>query len=119
MEFFVVFPQKVGDLRQHPDLQMFVAYLPDNPFHHLRVGLKDPCLEFRKLVVLSGVVIDQADDLARVRFVSGNHVERAEGHFFGERPFLQELLGQVRYEDRLQQLIVVDSAVVAHEFRHQ
>jgi len=119
LQFFVAFLEKVGYFREHLDFQVFVSDFPDNPFHHFRMGLQYSCFKVAEPAVLACVVVHQADDLTAYWLIARYHVERLEGHFFGQGLFLEEMLGKVRNEKWPQELFVGNEAVVPNEFGHQ
>jgi len=69
------FVEQFGDLRQHPDLQVFSGHLADHPFHHLGMGLQQPHFKIGKTVQLATIVGHQADDPAGNRMVARHHVQ--------------------------------------------
>ena len=67
--------QKVGDLGQHPDLQVFAPHLADDPLDHLGMGLQEPHLKIAETVQVVGKVVHQADDAAALGLEAGHHVQ--------------------------------------------
>ncbi len=92
---------------------MLDADFLNDPLGHLGMGFKQSFLEFAELVGFAGVVIDQADDPPGVLFVERDNVERLKPQLGGQKLLLQRFFGQVGEQQRLEQAVVDDHAVIA------
>ena len=78
-----MFRKQSFDLAQHLNFDIGLAFFQDQVFHHGRVLLEQGLFKGGELVGFAGVVINGANEFARLPVVFGNLVERHQVDFAG------------------------------------